>query len=160
MKTPLRTDKSLVIAIVVTVGATIILFTQHSIAAGTKHKAVFGKGIVEIHPRAKLSPDQEKALNDVLSKYPDKIYRIRTVRNGKAEVSGNLPEGKDPDTHHTIMRAQFVAELAASKLEGNDVVDEQVFCPPPCHIDNVRLSENDAEKKKVIDKLRPILEKY
>src|SRR5437773_236374 len=48
-------------------------------------KVEIGKHNIIIHPVVKLSAADEKAVNDVLSRYDTSLYRIETLKNGQAK---------------------------------------------------------------------------
>lgn len=110
---------------------------------------------IDIRPGAKISESDQKALNEVLKKYGESVYKIETLKDGK--VTGQ-PQGKLEDKH---IDATLAAEVKQAKAAGASVQTEQIVDihikgqakPPPGGF-----QLQDA--KELINALKPILEKY
>lgn len=116
MKTLLRTNKY----IVLTLGMVACLLFFACKTETTNHttgKVEIQDKRVVIHPVLKLSPTEERKLDDVLRNYDKKLYRIATWKDGKVvKVRGDRPK--------TIK-----AEVAGTAGQAFDGIDEQSVCP-------------------------------
>jgi hypothetical protein len=105
---------------------------------------------IVMHSGTKLSKDDEKALNDVLKKYDKKLYRVDEIKNGK--LTKSIGELK--------IDAQMESELAKARAMGNSDFDV-VFSPGPyARVPENRTFTQKEDAKKLIQELKPILEKY
>ncbi len=98
-----------------------------------------------MHPGTKLSKDDEKALNDVLKKYDKKLYLVEKFQEGKLKKSvGELK-----------IDTQLESEVAKAKMMG--ITDSTVnFVPGGSRYGSLR----KEDVKKLVQELKPILEKY
>jgi hypothetical protein len=156
MKTLFGTNKYVVLLGVVGCGVVIAL-AQHSARAAGQGK---GKGKVEItqdmiviHPGAKLSAPDEKAMDAVLSKYSDKLYKVDTIENRNVTSKGSLRDA--------VLTAAVRAETPAQEQGGKSHRTHQVICPRPCNENQSPITGlAPSQKEKLINELKPILAKY
>src|SRR5207245_7527944 len=47
---------------------------------------------IEIHPGTRISDSDQKALNEVLRKYDNSLYKVETLKEGKVAVQGRLED--------------------------------------------------------------------
>jgi hypothetical protein len=105
------------------------------------------EGIV-IHPGTKLSKSDEKALNDVLSKYSKTLYRVETYKNGKlTKAVGELK--LDKKTSSEIANAK-----AAGLTDWTGIFFGATKNSAP------RALTEDKNAKVLIEQVKPILQKY
>jgi hypothetical protein len=106
-------------------------------------------GIV-IHPGTKLSKGDEKALNDVLSKYDMKLYRSETYKNGKlTKAVGELKLDKET-----------ASQLANAKAAGRTDSAVVFVVGPGTRVVAPTGKSEDKNAKALIEQLKPILQKY
>ena len=110
------------------------------------------KDAIVMHSGTKLSKDDEKALNDVLKKHDKKLFRVDKIKKGK--LTKSIGELK--------IDAQTESQLAKGTMMGNTVYDV-AFSPGP----NGRIVipvqttvTQKADAQKLIQEVKPILEKY
>jgi hypothetical protein len=130
-------------------------------------KVTIERDNIVIHPGAKISKEDEKALNDILKKYDKSLYKVETYKGGKvAKQQGQLSD--------VAIDKQVESELNAAKAQG--VSDKTVqfvwrqFNPPPLargmttHVEQVPPPPPPvrpaAQGKQLVDELKPILQKY
>jgi|SRR6266436_1111777 len=107
---------------------------------------------IEIHPGTKISENDEKALNAVLKKYGESLYKIETLKDGKLKVQGRL---EDKHIETTLAAEVKKAKAAGMSDHTERVVDHQhsQALPPPA-------GKGKVVGRELIDSLKPILEKY
>jgi len=110
---------------------------------------------IDIRPGTKISESDQKALNEVLKKYGESVYKIETLNDGKAT---GQPQGKLEDKY---IDATLAAEVKQAKAAGASVQMEQIVDihhaqanPPPAGAVDLQAT------KELIKALKPILEKY
>jgi hypothetical protein len=165
MKTLFGTDKHVLILLGVVGSAVLIAFPQQSAMAGRtgkgkhKPKVEITNETIVLHPAVKLSPADAKAVDDVLQKNSKTLYKIDTVENGKVtKTAGVLPEAS--------LTAAAKSEAAAAPRGQGDKT-HQVICEAPCRnnqqvppFSTIFKSTDSAAKQRLIQELKPILEKY
>ena len=165
MKTLFGTDKHVLILLGVVGSAVLIAFPQQSAMAGRtgkgkhKPKVEITNETIVMHPAVKLSPADAKAVDDILKKNSKTLYKVDTVENGRvSKTDGVLPEGN--------LTAAAKADAAAAPRAGHSERTHQVACEAPCNSQQVPpfstifKSTDSAAKQRLIQELRPILEKY
>lgn len=106
------------------------------------------KEAIIIHPGTKLSKSDEKALNDVLSKYSKKLYRVETYKKGKlTNAVGELKLDKT-----------MSSEVANAKVAG--LTDFTGIFFGATKNSAPRALTEDKNAKVLIEQLKPILQKY
>ena len=164
MKTLFRTNKHRLIFLGVVGSAVLIAFPQQSAMARHtgkgKHKTkveITNETIV-MHPAVKLSPADAKAVDDILQKNSKTLYKVDTVENGRVTKSqGVLPEAS--------LTAAAKAD-ASNRAPGHGDKTHQVICEAPCKnqqvppFSTIFKSTDSAAKQRLIQELKPILEKY
>jgi hypothetical protein len=162
MKTLFGRDKYVVICSGIVGFVLVFAFGQQSALAArkakSKRKVEIRHDMIVMHPTVKLSPADEKAMDDVLKKHAKQLYKIDTVENGKVTTNGSLKE--------TTLTAAVKAEAPTQARGGKSHRTAQVICPAPCNQQNIPpfstifKSTSLAERQKLIQELKPILEKY
>jgi hypothetical protein len=161
MKTLFRTHKHVLLVGVVGSAVLIAFPQQPAMAAGKakgKKKVEITQDMIVLHPAVKLSPADEKAMDDVLKKHAKTLYKVDTVENGKVTTNGSLKE--------TSLTAAVKAEAPREAQGGKSHKTAQVICPPPCNPQNVPpfatvfKPTNAAARERLIGELKPILRKY
>ena len=159
MKTLFRTHKYLVAGVAGL--AVIVGFGQEPAMAArkakSKKKVEITNNTIVIHPTVKMSPTDAKAMDAVLEKNSKTLYKVDTIENGKVTTKGSLK-----DANLTV-----AAKAEAPKeARGGSNKSHQVICPASCSPQDVapfstifKGTGPDA-KRKLIDDLKPILEKY
>lgn len=154
MKTLFRTNKYVVLLGVVG-SVVVIALAQHSASAAKskrKGKVEIAQDVIVIHPGAKISAPDEKAMDAVLSKYSEKLYKIDTVENRKVTSKGSLKDA--------VLTAAVKAERPTEARGGESHRTHQVICPAPCNENRPPISFGPSQKEKLINELKPILAKY
>jgi hypothetical protein len=109
-----------------------------------------------IHPGTKLSNSDETALNNVLSKYDTKLYRVETYKNGKLiKTVGELKLDKET--------ASEVANAKGSRhnvIKEAGLTDSTVIIAGSTKQVPTRAVTTDEKAKALINQLKPILQKY
>lgn len=163
MKTLFRTDKHILIFLGVVGSAVLVAFPQQSaMAAGkgkSKKKVEITKDTIVIHPAVKLSATDAKAMDDILKKHSKTLYKVDTVANGKVtQTQGVLGDAN--------LTAAVKAEAPMENQPGRSSRTHQVVCVSACNQQNVApfstvFKATDAvAKEKLIQELKPVLEKY
>ncbi len=166
MKTLFRTDKHVLILLGVVGSAVLIAFPQQSAMAGRtgkgkhKPKVEITNETIVMHPAVKLSPADAKAVDDVLQKNSKTLYKIDTVEHGKVtKTAGVLPEA-------SLTAAARADASATNRAPGGANRTHQVICEAPCKnqqippFSTVFKSTDTVAKQRLIQELKPILEKY
>lgn len=150
MKTPIGTHKYLVLVLGVLGCGLVISNAQQPTPTGTAAGKVkiYSDGIV-IHPGVKLSPNDEQSLADALKKFDKSLYKIQTLENGQVKKS----EGTLSDEKISKALKSEMADARAKRLSGFEVE----FVPGWVATKNEAAT---AESKELIEKIKPILQKY
>jgi hypothetical protein len=160
MKTLFGTNKYVVLLGVVG-SAVVIALAQHSASAADqgkrKGKVEIAQDVIVIHPGAKLSTADEKAMDAVLSKYSERLYKLDTIENRKVTSKGSLKDA--------VLTAAVKAEAPAEAQGGKSHRTHQVICPRPCNENQPPIippitALAASQKEKLINELKPILAKY
>jgi hypothetical protein len=106
---------------------------------------------IEIPPGTKISDSDQKALNEVLRKYDNSLYKVETLKEGKVAVQGRL---EDPRIDATLAAEVKKAQAAGASVQAVQVADFKHLEPPPPG--GFQLTKS----KELIKALKPILEKY
>jgi hypothetical protein len=159
MKTLFRTHKYVLMGLLGL--AVMFVFGQEPAVAArkakSKKKVEITNDTIVIHPTVKLSPADEKAMDDILKKNSKTLYRIDTVENGKVTTNGSL--------NGSSLTAAVKAEMPTEGKGGKSHKTAQVICPAPCHTDQHPFSTifkatDSVARQRLIQELKPILQKY
>jgi hypothetical protein len=147
MKTLLRTNKYTVI-ILGTVGCILIFAcTQPVKPSRTTSKVEIRKDRIVIHPVIKLTPVDEKKMDDVLRNYDKKLYRVSTWKNGEMiRVRG-----------HGSLTARQKAEAAEAQRQALSIESDQSVCPNVGGCPTEQLTVNERH---LLKELGELLSKY
>jgi hypothetical protein len=111
---------------------------------------------ITIHPGTKLSKADETALNNVLSKYDKKLYRVETYKDGKlVKTVGELKLDKETASEVTNAKgpkAQVQRDLG--------LTDSTIIIAGSTKQVPTRSVTTDEKAKALINQLKPILQKY
>ena len=111
---------------------------------------------IEIHPGAKISESDQKALDDVLKNYDKSLYKIETYTDGKlVKVKGKLSD--------LLIDKALASEVASAKAHGmtsstaqlgNTYKTRYTPTPPASRAFTVE------KERELVQAVKPILEKY
>jgi hypothetical protein len=150
MKNLWRINKYVVLIIGI-IGLCAVAFSRAAEGKKKSGRVEIGEALIVIHPTIELKARDQRKMEEILAQYDKRLYTIRTITGAKTCTLGDLP--------NNVLKAEFRAEATeAHGHQGKDYTDKQVNCERPCIVDGVHLSYD--EKKKLVDKLRPILEHY
>jgi hypothetical protein len=165
MKTLFRTDKHVLFVLGVVGSVALIAFPQQSAMARhtgkgkRKAKVEITNDTIVMHPAVKLSPADSKAVDDILKKNSKTLYKVDTVQNGSVtKTDGALSEAS--------LTAAAKADAPAKAAAGRSDKTHQVICEPPCHnqqvppFSTIFKSTDMAARQRLIQELKPVLEKY
>jgi len=111
---------------------------------------IYPDGII-IHPGVKLSPSDEQALTEALSKFDKALYKIQTLENGK--VNESKSQGTLSDEKISSALKSEMADARAKHLNGLEVTFIPTFVA-------TKHEAATAESKELIEKIKPILQNY
>ncbi len=139
----------------------VVLKHRHRTGKGKhKPKVEITNETIVMHPAVKLSPADAKAVDDVLQKNSKTLYKIDTVEHGKVtKTAGVLPEA-------SLTAAARADASATNRAPGGANRTHQVICEAPCKnqqippFSTVFKSTDTVAKQRLIQELKPILEKY
>jgi hypothetical protein len=108
---------------------------------------------VKVHPTVNLSPEDEKALNDVLAKFDKSLYRIVVLKDGEIE--------KDRSTGDLQLSREMTAELAdAQKKHLTGLAPEFIPVGGMIAASPLFNKQKADDAAKLLDAIAPILRKY
>jgi len=147
MKTQPQTLRRLAI-----VFATVSALAISAVAHNRSGKVTFEPYGIVIHPMTKLSKSHEQALNDILKKYPTRLYRIETYENGKlTKTQGQLRNRYLEDIY---IDRQVLSEIANARAAGQSK-------SAACFVGSDKNAPKHLEvNKELLQELKPILAKY
>src|SRR5262249_18090566 len=106
-------------AIIVLLGAgTVLIFGAPTCAQQKAGQVTITETRIEIRPGTKISDSDQKALNQVLSKYDNSLYKVETLKEGKVAVQGRLEDKR--------IDASLAAEAKKAQAAGASVQMVQV----------------------------------
>lgn len=139
----------------------------------------FKENRIEIHPPGvKLSTDDEAAIKEILSATDSSLYKIQPYDKGKLkETQGDLADwntqlslfvevGKELTLGHSYYAAQFGNKTyRTGKMTTSETESESSPPPPqpsgsPSHTYHHANKDGESDSVELVNKLRPILEKY
>jgi len=152
MKTLCKTITLLVLGAGIVTVLTVTGFAQEKRGGVT----IQDQGII-IHPGTKLSKSDETALNNVLSKYDKKLYRVETYKDGKLiKTVGELK--LDKETASEIANAK--GSIFKANIHREGLTDSTVIIAGSTKQVPARAATTDEKAKSLINQLKPILQKY
>ena len=152
MKTLFGINKYVVFVLGIASCAIVLSCAEKGQMGGSKsRKTEITKGMIVIHPKAKLSEMDEQTLDNILKNYDKRLYKIERLDKGKVvKTRGRLPGA--------LISGALKAEVEKAKSQGESDWTWQTNCGASCQVDGVHVTT--LEKQKMIEKLAPILEKY
>src|ERR1700730_17681560 len=93
MKTLFGINKYVVFVLAIASCAIVLSCTPTFLPGGSKSRnTAITKGMIVIHPKAKLSEMDEQTLDNILKNYDKRLYKIERLDKGKAgKTRGRLP---------------------------------------------------------------------
>jgi len=166
MKTPSGTFKYLLVAVALLAIAACATLTQ-----GEKAVELGEYGAV-IRPEAKVSASDWDAINSVLKKYRKSLYKIQTFKNGSlTETRGALDEkyireGLVSEVAKAAQTTQFTGSAIQLAFTSSTKQPSPPPPPPVSYTSSTKVKQplpppdQLKQAKELMERLRPILERY